>query len=116
FAAVMLRRGWMRPYLPPIAQQHLPDSAIVAAGYAWAALLAGIAVTNVVVALNCDFVTWVWFVAFGAFGAKLAALLVQYVVFRTLIRRRLTTSLRAQGSNLVQIEAHPAEIASLRSP
>ena len=44
---------------------------------------------NVVVALNCDFATWVWFVAFGAFGAKLAALLVQYVVFRTIVVRAL---------------------------
>ena len=89
FAIVMLKRGWMRPYLPSIAQQHLPDAAVIAAGYAWSALLLGIAVTNLVVAYYCDFATWLWFVGFGAVGAKLAALAVQYVVFRTLIRRTL---------------------------
>jgi len=93
FAAVMLRRGWMRPYLPPIARQHLPDRVIVAAGYGWSALLAGIAVSNIVVALNCDFATWLWFAAFGALGTKLAALLVQYAVFRTIVVRALRRTL-----------------------
>ena len=39
-AAIMLRRGWMMRYLPEIATQNLPEPVIVAAGYAWAALLA----------------------------------------------------------------------------
>ena len=37
--AVMLRRGWMIRYLPPIARDNLPESVMVAAGYAWAALM-----------------------------------------------------------------------------
>ena len=37
--AVMLRRGWMIRYLPPIARDNLPESVMVTAGYAWAALM-----------------------------------------------------------------------------
>ena len=86
-AAVMLRRGWMGRYLPPIARQHLPDSVVIAAGYGWAALLAAIGVTNIVIALNYDIATWAWFVGVGAFGAKAAALALQYLVFRAIVRR-----------------------------
>jgi intracellular septation protein A len=32
--AVMLRRGWMTRYLPPIARDNLPMSVMVKAGYA----------------------------------------------------------------------------------
>jgi len=37
-AAVMLRRGWMIRYLPEIVLRNVPEPAIVAAGYGWAAL------------------------------------------------------------------------------
>jgi len=41
-AAVMLRRGWMLRYLPDIVLQNVPETTIVAAGYAWAGLLAAL--------------------------------------------------------------------------
>ena len=88
-AAIMLRRGWMTRYLPDIARQNLSESVPIAAGYAWAGLLAAIGVANIVVALYADFTTWAWFVSVGAVGIKVAAFLVQYVVFRTIIRRNL---------------------------
>jgi intracellular septation protein len=88
-AAVMLRRGWMLRYLPRTARENLPESIVVAAGYAWAALLVALALANLVVALNFDIATWAWFVTLGAGGAKLAALLVQYAVFRAVVRSRL---------------------------
>lgn len=91
-AAVMLRRGWMIRYLPQIVLQNVPEPTIVAAGYAWAGLLAAIGLTNLVIALHFDFVTWAWFVAVGAVGAKLTAFALQYSVFRMIVRRRLAQS------------------------
>ena len=88
-AAVMLRRGWMTRYLPEIARQNLPESVPVMAGYAWAGLMAGIGLANIAIALYADFATWAWFVSVGAVGAKIAAFLLQYAVFRILVRRNL---------------------------
>ena len=88
-AAVMLRRGWMIRYLPEIVLQNVPQPAILAAGYAWPALLAALGLTNLVIALNFDFVTWAWFISVGSVGAKLAAGGLQYGVFRTIIRQRV---------------------------
>ena len=91
-AAVMLRRGWMTRYLPDIARQNLPESVPVMAGYAWAALLVGIGLANIAIALYADFATWAWFVSVGAVSAKIAAFLLQYAVFRILVRRNLIST------------------------
>jgi len=91
-AAVMLRRGWMIRYLPEIVVQNVPEPAIVAAGYAWAALLAAIGLANLTIAMHFDFATWAWFVSVGAVGAKLAAFALQYGVFRVIIRQRIASS------------------------
>ena len=91
-AAVMLRRGWMIRYLPEIVRQNVPEATIVAAGYAWAALLAALGLTNLIIALRFDFVTWAWFVSVGSVGAKLAAFALQYGIFRVIIRQRIVQS------------------------
>jgi intracellular septation protein len=91
-AAVMLRRGWMLRYLPEIVVQNVPEPAIVAAGYAWAVLLAAIGVVNLIIALQFDFATWAWFISVGAVGAKLAAFALQYGVFRAIMRQRIASS------------------------
>ena len=88
-AAVMLRRGWMTRYLPQIVRDNVPEPAIAAAGYAWAALMAGLGLTNLFVAARFGLTTWAWFVSFGAIGAKLLALALQYAVFRALVGRNL---------------------------
>jgi intracellular septation protein A len=93
-AAIMLRRGWMTPYLPPIVQQQVPPSVIVAAGYAWAALLAALGAANLFLAMFGDLTTWAWFASFGAIGAKGVALLAQYLVFRAIVRRQLVVARR----------------------
>ena len=89
-AAVMLRRGWMMRYLPEIVAQNVPEPIIVAAGYAWAGLLAAIGIVNLGFAAYGDIAIWAWWISVGAIGAKLAAFALQYVVFRTMVRRRLT--------------------------
>ncbi|HTV88888.1 MAG TPA: septation protein IspZ [Stellaceae bacterium] len=91
-AAVMLRRGWMTRYLPPIAQQYLDQSIIDAAGYGWAALQVALAVTNVVLALEVSIATWAWFISFANIAATATALGLQYLVFRAIVRRRIIAS------------------------
>ena len=92
-AALMLRRGGMVRYITPIARQKVPDTVIVAVGYAWAALIAAFGLTNLIIALYFGLNTWAWFVSVGAIGAKA----LQYAVFRTIVRRRL---LQPQSSTL----------------
>ena len=91
-AAVMLRRGWMVRYLPEIVLRNVPEPTIVAAGYAWAALLAALGLANLIIALRFDFAIWAWFISVGSVGAKLAAFTLQYGVFRTIIRQRIAHS------------------------
>jgi len=88
----MLRRGWMLRYLPEIVLRNVPEPAIVAAGYAWAALLTVLGLANLIIALRFDFAIWAWFVSVGAVGAKLVAFALQYGVFRTIISLRLVQS------------------------
>ena len=93
-AGVMLQHGWMSRYLPAIVRENVPRSAIVGAGYAWVGLMVALGLANLVIATQFDIRIWAWFISVGAIGAKLIAFLLQYVVFRTLVRR----SLRRAGS------------------
>jgi intracellular septation protein len=86
---VMLRHGWMTRYLPPVARENLPQSVMVTAGYGWAALMFVLGAINLIVATTMSFQAWAWFITVGAVGAKVVAFLVQYWVFRSIIRRRL---------------------------
>jgi intracellular septation protein len=87
-AAAMSRGGWMFRHLNPPAQRNAPKAVIVAAGYAWAVLMAALGFTNLIIALYFDLATWAWFVTVISVGAKLAALALQFAVFRTIVRRR----------------------------
>ena len=95
--AVMLRRGWMIRYLPPIARDNLPESVMVAAGYAWAALMFVLGFVNLIIATGFSFRVWAWFITFGAIGAKVAAFLIQYAVFRTIIGRKLRAAAQQEA-------------------
>jgi intracellular septation protein len=91
-AAAMLQRGWMMRYMTPIARRNVSEATLAAAGYAWAVLMAALGLANLIIALYLDLATWAWFVSVGAVGAKLAAVALQYAVFRTIVRRRLAQS------------------------
>jgi intracellular septation protein len=84
---VMLRRGWMNRYLPPVAIALVPDIAVVF-GYVWSGLMFFSAVLNVIVALNTDVVTWS--VAMSVYGivSKLALFLIGYATMRIVGGRR----------------------------
>jgi len=87
--AVMLRRGWMMRYLPPIARDNIPESVLVGAGYAWAALMFVLGALNIIIAVTLPFAVWAWFISVGAIGAKIVAFFLQFLIFRTIVRRKL---------------------------
>lgn len=87
-AAAMLRRGWMIRYITPVARRNVSEATMVAAGYAWAVLMAALGLANAIILLNFDLAVWAWFVAIGAVGAKAAGVAVQHAVFRVIVRRR----------------------------
>jgi intracellular septation protein len=85
--AIMLKRGWMLRYMPPIVTETIPEYVTVA-GYAWAALMFLLGAGTIAVALSGDMKLWAIYVSV-AFGAKIAAFAVQYVAFRILVTNRI---------------------------
>lgn len=94
--AVMLRRGWMDRYLPPIVKDNVPEEILVATGYAWAGLMFFLGLANFYVAANYSPIVWGYFLSIGATGAKIVAFAAQYLVFRALIRRKLAAAVVMQ--------------------
>jgi intracellular septation protein A len=86
--AIMLKRGWMLRYVPPIIAQTIPEY-VTLAGYAWAALMFALGLGTIAVALTGDIKLWAIYVSVVAVGAKVAAFAVQYVVFRILVTSRI---------------------------
>jgi intracellular septation protein len=86
--AIMLRRGWMLRYMPPIVSDTIPR-AVVAAGYGWAALMFVLGAGTIAIAMTGDIRLWAYYVSVVAVGAKVLAFAIQYVAFRILVTRRL---------------------------
>jgi intracellular septation protein len=86
--AVMLRPGWMIRYLQPIAREHGAD-VTTWFGYAWAVLMFGTAGANLALTLYASPATWAWFLGIFPVASKCILVLVQYVVTRTFVRRRV---------------------------
>jgi intracellular septation protein len=84
---VMLRRGWMNRYLPPIAIALVPDIAVIF-GYVWSGLMFFSAVLNVIVALNTSVVTWSVTMSIYGIVSKLALFLIGYATMRFIGGRR----------------------------
>lgn len=98
---VMLKRGWMNRYLPPIAIELVPDIAIIV-GYAWSGLMFFSAALNVVVALNFDVATWSAAMSIYGIVSKAVMFLIGYAVMRSIGRRR-----RLAGDRLRDVAAMP---------
>jgi intracellular septation protein A len=102
---VMLKRGWLNRYLPPIALDLVPDIAVIF-GYAWAGLMFFSAALNMVVALNFSVVTWSATMSIWGIASKAAMFLLGYVVMRSIggarRRRRETAGDRRVAADLVQ--------------
>ena len=95
---VMLKRGWMNRYLPPIAIELVPDIAVIL-GYAWSGLMFFSAALNVIVALNFDVVTWSVTMSIYGIVSKALMFLIGYTVMRTIgvARYRRRQKLDATG-------------------
>jgi intracellular septation protein len=85
---IMLKRGWMLRYMPPIVTQTIPEY-VTFAGYAWAVLCFVLAAGTVGVAMTGDMKLWAFYVTFVLVGAKIVAFAIQYVAFRILVGSRI---------------------------
>ena len=86
--AIMLKRGWMLRYLPPIVTQTIPEYATFA-GYAWAALMFVLGAGTIGIAMTGDMKLWTFYVTVVLVGAKIVAFAIQYIAFRILVGSRL---------------------------
>lgn len=86
--AIMLKRGWMLRYLPPIVTETIPEYVTIA-GYTWAALMFALGAGVIAVASTGDIKLWAFYVSVVAIGAKVLAFAIQYVAFRILITNRI---------------------------
>jgi intracellular septation protein len=84
---VMLKRGWMNRYLPPIALSTVPDLGILF-GYVWAGLMFFSAALNIALALGLDPATWAAVKSVWAIGSKAGLFLIQYAVMKSVGVRR----------------------------
>ena len=91
---IMLKRGWMLRYMPPIVSETIPEYVTIA-GYAWAALMFALGAGVIAVASTGDLKLWAFYVSVVAIGAKVAAFAVQYVAFRILVTARIRSAARA---------------------
>ena len=85
---IMLKRGWMLRYMPPIVTENIPEYVTVA-GYAWAALMFVLGAGTIAVAATGDLKLWAFYVSVVLIGAKVVAFGVQYVAFRVLVTNRI---------------------------
>ena len=86
--AIMLKRGWMLRYMPPIAAATIPEYVTIA-GYAWAALMFVLGLGTIAVAATGDLKLYAFYVSVVMIGAKVLAFAVQYVAFRLLVTSRI---------------------------
>ncbi|MEH2526539.1 MULTISPECIES: inner membrane-spanning protein YciB [unclassified Bradyrhizobium] len=85
---IMLKRGWMLRYMPPIVTQTIPEY-VTFAGYGWAALCFVLAAGTIGVAMTGDMKLWTFYVTVVLVGAKIAAFAIQYIAFRVLVGGRI---------------------------
>src|SRR5437868_15161551 len=91
---IMLKRGWLLRYLPPIVTENIPEY-VTFAGYAWAALMFVLGGGTIAVAATGDMKLWTFYVTVVLLGAKLAAFAIQYAAFRLLVGSRIRAAARA---------------------
>jgi len=95
--AVMLKRGWMNRYMPPVALEYVADLATIF-GYVWSALMFASAALNLaLVVMRIDPVTWGALLTTYGMVSKLALFFVQFGVMRLIGARRR----RAQSAGVV---------------
>lgn len=91
----MLRPGWMRRYLPPLAVGRVPWHSVRRFERLWAALLLGTGVANLLLAFTLEPQVAALAMGVWAPGSKLALFAVQYARFRQAARAAIRRELGA---------------------
>jgi intracellular septation protein A len=86
--AVMLKRGWMRRYVPERALAVVPDL-VDRAGYVWAGLMFVSAALNLALALTLPVLLWGTVMAVWGITSKAALCIGQFVAMKAIGRRRV---------------------------
>lgn len=89
-AVVMLKRGWMLRYMPPIAAGH-GERLMIVFGYVWAGLMATTAAINLAVAVWAP-EHWPLYKATFPIASKLALFAIQYLTVRAYVIRKVTAA------------------------
>src|SRR3982074_1793943 len=67
--AIMLKRGWLLRYMPPIVTETIPEY-VTLAGYAWAALMFLLGLGVIAVASTGDIKLWAFYVSGVALSSQ----------------------------------------------
>ena len=94
---IMLKRGWMLRYMPPLVVETIPEY-ITFAGFAWAALMFALGGGTIAIAMTGDIKLWTLYVSVVLLGAKIAAFAIQYVVFRVAVTSRVRATRITAGT------------------
>jgi intracellular septation protein A len=85
---IMLKRGWMLRYVPPLVAETIPEY-VTGAGFAWAGLMFALGLGTIAVAMTGNIKLWTIYVSVVLVAAKIAAFAIQYVVFRLVVTSRI---------------------------
>ena len=94
-AAVMLKRGWMLRYMPPIAKGH-GEGLMIAFGYVWAGLMVFTGVLNLAVAVWAP-EQWPLYKAIFPITSKVALFAVQFLTIQAVVKPKVIAAMRAQA-------------------
>jgi intracellular septation protein len=92
----MLRRGWMAPYIPPIAAAHLPERLLNRFETAWAILMLGTGALNLALVLAISPEGAAQVMAIWVVPSKLALFAIQYISCRAVARPSIKAQMQRQ--------------------
>jgi intracellular septation protein A len=95
--AGMLRPGWMRRYIPRIADGHIPPSLITGFEYGWAALIIGTGLLNLGLTIMTSARMVASVMTIWAPASKLALFAVQYLLMRAIARPSIRAARLSKG-------------------
>lgn len=96
---VMLKRGWMNRYLPPIVTDNAPGLGVTF-GYIWAGMMFATASLNLVVAFTTDPQTWALVMSTVPLASRIALFLIQFATMRVLVGRKVRAARIAEQGAL----------------
>lgn len=101
---VMLKRGWMLRYLPPISQGRA-EPMMLRFGYVWSGLMFATALANLAVAVALP-TLWPAFIAVVPMASKIALFAIQYLTVRVFVKRQIMAEMA--GARLAEPQAQAA--------